>query len=239
MQSRTFTTILFDLDGTLLPLDQQAFMHQYFNLFGRYCHFLGYNVDQALKGLEAGLGAMFASDGTSTNKERFDRHFAAVSGIDSDEFNVRFAPFYDETFNQIKETSSATSLSRTIVEELGAKGYELVLATAPLFPWQATHARLKWAGLEPEMFTVITTYEHCHYTKPALEYYQNLLKEIGRQPQECLMVGNDVQEDLVVSSLGMEAYLVTDCLINRDSTPVESFAQGSLAEFYQYAKERL
>ncbi len=238
MNFSAITTILFDLDGTLLPLDQEAFMYGYFDLFARHCTLLGYDAAMASKGLLAGLEAMMGEgDGTSTNKERFDRSFSLVSGIDSESFNTRFAPFYDEVFDQLRSTSTQSEHARQVVEYLTDKGYELVLATAPLFPWQATHARLRWAGLDPALFKTITTYEHCTYTKPHLRYYEQLLNEIDRRSEACLMVGNDVDEDMVVQALGMDAYLVTDCLINRSRSAIDGLMSGSLNDFHLFCKE--
>lgn len=239
MSFDAITTILFDLDGTLLPLDQEAFMHGYIDLFGRHCAQLGYDAKAATDGLLAGLQAMLQSDGSLTNKERFDQRFSTVSRIESEQFNSRFAPFYDEIFNQLRAHATPNPQSREVVEELSSKGYDLVLATSPLFPWQATHARVAWAGLEVGMFTVITTYEHCRYAKPHLEYYRSLLATIDRTVAECLMVGNDVDEDMVVSELGMEAYLVTDCLINRGDRTIDPLRRGSFEDFHLFCKEHL
>jgi FMN phosphatase YigB (HAD superfamily) len=240
MNFSAITTILFDLDGTLLPLDLDAFMHGYFDLFGKHCASLGYDVEKAIEGLFAGMKAMlFESDGSSTNKERFDRSFSSASGIESESFNARFASFYDGAFNQLESAATRSERAIAVVKYLNDKGYELVLATAPLFPWQATHARLRWAGLDPTLFKTITTYEHCRYTKPHLSYYQNLLTEIERPVDRCLMVGNDVEEDMVVQELGMSAYLVTDCLINRKEAPIEGLQRGSLDDFHHFCKEYL
>lgn len=240
MSLDAITTILFDLDGTLLPLDHEAFAHGYFTLFREHCAHLGYDSKAASDGLMAGMMAMLNdADGSLTNKERFDRAFFRVSGIESEHFNARFTPFYSEVFDQLVTSSKQNPLSREVVEYLGGKGYDLVLATAPLFPFQATHARIGWAGLEPGMFKTITTYEHCHYTKPHLAYYRSLLASIGRSASECLMVGNDVGEDMVVSELGMETYLVTDCLINRNNWSIESLRRGSFADFHLFCKEHL
>lgn len=240
MNFSAITTILFDLDGTLLPLDHDAFIHGYFDLFGKHCASLGYEVEAAIEGMFAGMKAMiFEGEGTSTNKERFDRAFSAVSGIDSESFNARFASFYRGEFNQLERAATRSERAIEVVEYLDDKGYELVLATAPLFPWQATHERIRWAGLEPAHFKTITTYERCRYTKPHLSYYKDLLEEIGREAEECLMVGNDVDEDMVALQLGMSTYLVTDCLINGRGASIEGLRSGSFHDFQRFCKEHL
>lgn len=241
MQSHSFTTILFDLDGTLLPLDQDRFIAGYFSLFISHSQDLGYDGTRAGEALKHGIAAMMKNDGSMTNKERFDRTFSEISGIDSEEFSERFAPFYDEGshFDSLSVASSPTPLSRKLVTALVAKGYRVVLATSPLFPWQATWRRLHWAGLEAELFETISTYEEHRYIKPHLGYYRQVLQEVGVEPTSALMVGNDVDEDMVASELGMETYLVTDCLINRRNVPIEGYRRGSLQEFSAWCEEAL
>ena len=37
------------------------------------------------------------------------------------------------------------------------------------------------------------------------------------------MVGNDVKEDMVARKLGMDVFLITDCLINPNNEDIEQF----------------
>ena len=90
-----------------------------------------------------------------------------------------------------------------------------MLATNPFFPAIATHKRVRWAGLEPEEFAFITTYENSSYCKPNLEYFRQLLDALGLQPEECVMVGNDALEDTAAAQLGIPVFLLTDCLLNK------------------------
>lgn len=45
------------------------------------------------------------------------------------------------------------------------------------------------------------------------------------------MVGNDVQEDGVAATLGMDLFIVTDHLIDREQTQLPPDRSGSLAQF--------
>lgn len=118
-------------------------------------------------------------------------------------------------FNRPAATGFNPAARQTVDWQRDA-GYELVLATNPIFPrWRPT-AACAGPGFQPEDFSLITTYENSTSCKPNLAYYQEILQKIGRAPSECLMVGNDVTEDLCVRELGMEAFLLTDCLINRE-----------------------
>ena len=224
-------TILFDLDGTLLPLNQDQFAHGYFTLFAKQSMLLGYDVKMMSTALQAGFEAMLVNDGTMTNKERFDSVFSATTGYDAQEMNQRFLPFYEGMFETLIEYATPTPLARKIVDTLTSKGLRLVLATNPLFPRAGTLARMRWANLRQEEFALVTTYEDFSYAKPNLGYYQEIIDTLDLEPSRCLMVGNDVVEDMVTLEMGMKTYLVTDCLINPNNTPISSFRNGTLEMF--------
>ena len=109
----------------------------------------------------------------------------------------------------------------------------MVAATNPLFPKVATMNRLRWAGFDPEDFALFTTYEHYHYCKPNPAYYTEVLASLGKQPQNCIMAGNDNLEDMAAQQLGIKGYLITDCLINRANAPLASFWHGTWDEMVQ------
>ncbi len=113
----------------------------------------------------------------------------------------------------------------------------MVLATNPIFPAVATQNRIRWAGLQPESFRLYTTYENSHYCKPNLKYYEEILQNIGFQPEECLMIGNDVTEDMVTAKLGMRVFLLTDCLINQSGADLSPYPQGGFQELQAYLRE--
>nr|WP_319473240.1 HAD family hydrolase [uncultured Sphaerochaeta sp.] len=237
MTIQPINTILFDLDGTLLPLDQDQFIQDYFSRFVIKGQELGYSSELLLAALQRGITAMVLNDGSLTNKEWFDRVFEEVSGIAAAEFNERFAPFYEHEFDLLRKHASPSSLAREIVQEVKRKGYTVVLATNPLFPWQGTNARLGWANLDSSQFSLVTTYEDFHYAKPNLGYYRQILQTLGKEASSCLMVGNDVEEDMVARELGMEAYLVTDYLINNKNKDIASYRTGSLEDLATFFKE--
>lgn len=51
---------------------------------------------------------------------------------------------------------------------------------------------------------------------------------------DCLMVGNDVSEDMIAAELGMKVFLVTDCLINKSNVDISKYPNGSFAELREY-----
>ena len=127
-----------------------------------------------------------------------------------------------------------TTAAREVIDIVKRKGKIPVLATNPLFPSVATENRIRWAGLVPEDFAVYTTYENSHYCKPNPKYYLELLDKVGVKPQECLMVGNDVSEDMVAETLGMKVFLLTDCLINKGEKDISEYSRGGFEELKKY-----
>lgn len=48
------------------------------------------------------------------------------------------------------------------------------------------------------------------------------------------MVGNDVNEDMVASSLGCKVFLLTDCLINAKGEDIEQYPHGDFEALSSY-----
>ena len=89
-----------------------------------------------------------------------------------------------------------------------------ILATNPLFPAVATESRIRWAGLVPEDFLLYTTYENSRHCKPNPDYYWDIMNNLGAKPEECIMVGNDFDEDIFNHSVyGIHIKLQNICLI--------------------------
>ena len=124
------------------------------------------------------------------------------------------------------------------IESIKKTGLRVALATNPIFPAIATRKRIRWAGLRPEDFEWITTYENARYCKPNPLYYQEILNRLGAAPQDCLMVGNDVGDDMAAETLGMKVFLLTDCLINKTEKDISSYNNGSFPELLRFV-ERL
>lgn len=232
--------VLFDLDGTLLPMDQDEFVKAYFGLLAKRLAPLGYEADKLIKVLWTGVGAMVKNDGSCTNEEAFWKVFEASYGEESIKDKPFIDEFYKSEFNKVQAVCGFSKAAREIVELVKEKGKMPVLATNPLFPHTATENRMRWAGLEPEMFETYTTYENCHYCKPNPKYYEELLQKLDLKPEECIMVGNDFDEDIVpTEKLGMQGFLLTDCLINKKEQDIHKYPQGDFAALKKYLQNIL
>ena len=121
------------------------------------------------------------------------------------------------------------------MRSLKQKGIRVILATNPLFPRIATQKRIRWAGLEPEDFEFYTTFEDIGYCKPNPDYYREVLRRADLDAADCLMVGNDVAEDMMAGAkAGLRGFLLTDCLINTPGADVDAYPHGSFEELGAY-----
>lgn len=223
----TFDYIFFDLDGTLLPMDQEVFVQSYFHKLAQMGVARGYDPDALVRAVLAGTDAMIRNDGSATNETVFWRCFAEKFGVLTQAEQLAFDEFYRGAFQTIAADCGKNPEAAGAVRQLLEAGYRLVLATNPIFPAIATESRIRWAGLEPEQFVLRTTYENSCFCKPNPAYYQALLAQLGCRPERCLMVGNDVEEDMVASTVGMQVFLLTDCLINRQKADISQLPQGN------------
>lgn len=228
-------TVIFDLDGTLLPMpDQEQFVMTYFKAMAMKLKPYGYVEEDLINGIIAGTKAMLDNDGAISNLERFWTTFKGIFGEDVIKLEPVMMDFYNNEFIGAKKTTSLEPMAKDVVQKLKAKGYQLVLGTNPLFPSVATYNRILWAGLSPDDFTHITTYEDYSYCKPNLEYYKEILRTIGKVAEECIMVGNDVGEDMVARHLGMDTFLLKNCLINRNDEDISEYKQGDFKDLLDF-----
>ncbi|MGN1002492.1 MAG: HAD family hydrolase [Oscillospiraceae bacterium] len=231
--------VMFDLDGTLLPMDQDKFVNAYFGLLAAKVAPLGYDDPKKLiDAIWAGTAAMVKNDGGCTNEDAFWNCFTGVYGEKALGDKPVFEEYYRVDFQKAQSSCGFTPESKKLVDKLKENGYRVILATNPIFPAVATESRIRWAGLEPDDFELYTTYENSRRCKPNPGYYRDILDAIGCDAADCVMVGNDVDEDMVARTLGMEVFLLTDCLINRHGKDINAYPHGGFEELNRFLFER-
>ena len=169
--------VLFDLDGTLLPMDQGVFMKDYFGRLIRRLAPLGYTPELFLASMKAGIAAMTANDGSRTNEEVYWAAYTATSGRDLCAEAPVLDAFYENEFDEVAASCGFNPEAAAIVRDLKAKGIRVILATNPLFPRIATDKRIRWAGLTPEDFEFFTTFEDIGFCKPNPAYYTEVFRD--------------------------------------------------------------
>lgn len=229
--------VLFDLDGTLLPMDQDVFAKYYFGMLAARLAPLGYEKESLIKSIWEETAAMVKNRGGRTNEEAFWERFTQIYGEQAREHLPEFEAFYKEDFCKVHASCGYDPSAAKAVKEIKNMGLRVALATNPIFPAIATEKRICWAGLKPEDFELYTTYENSCHCKPNLEYYSDITEKLGVRPEECLMVGNDVGEDMIAERLGMKVYLIPKCIINKESKDISGYPQGDFDSLVEYIKE--
>lgn len=202
--------VFFDLDGTLLPMDNDEFVDAYFAELKKSGVLEILDKDKGMEYFFSSVKYMVGEHGYSSNEEAFCTKLEQLSGAKREIFLPLFEAFYKKHFSTVKKVVKSKPVIHNVLRLLKQKNYTLILATSPVFPQLATDMRIAWAGLDKDDFRYITYYNNCRFTKPNLKYYEELLKQTGFKAHECYMVGNSVTEDLCASELGFEVFLVTD-----------------------------
>ncbi|MBR5439084.1 MAG: HAD family hydrolase [Clostridia bacterium] len=225
--------VLIDLDGTLLPMDFDVFLKGYMQSVSNTAGDVCLTKEAFTKGLWAGIVKMMQNDGSSTNEDAFWAAFSFVTGVSKQIADPILNEYYNSKFGEVKEYCGFDKNAKILVEKLKNCGYSLILATNPVFPKIGTFNRLKWAGVDFDSFTYVSTYENSSYCKPNLKYYEEILAKFNLNASECLMIGNDVLDDMVALNLGMQTFLLTDCLINKNNEDLSKYEKGSFEDLFK------
>lgn len=205
--------VLFDLDGTLLDIELDAFLRDYFGLLGPVVAELvgdGLTPKQALGAVIEGTNAMSAVHPDATNRAVFETVFRAQTGFDLGDAPAaeRLEVFYREEFPSLKAGHGPATGGTQVVALSRGLGLKTALATNPIFPLAAIQERARWATLELGLFDVVTSYENMTACKPLPGYYLQVAESLGVSPTECLMVGDDPDLDLPAAEVGMKTFYV-------------------------------
>lgn len=228
--------IFFDMDGTLLPMDSGVFARTYFKVLTKKMLPYGYEPEDLIAGINAGITATQTNDGTRTNEELFWEHFVKTTGERVLTDRAAFDEFYALDFQRISSTCGYDPAAKNTIALCKELGYPVVIATEPIFPLCAMESRLRWAGVDPASLELITSYETSHYCKPDLGYYREITDKLGVAPEECVMIGNDVGEDMPAEKLGMRVFLLTDCLINKENADINQWEHGGYGRLQSWIR---
>lgn len=225
-------SILFDLDDTLLDNAMETFLPKYLEaLTARVAHLVPPHrfVEQLMSSTKVMAGN---TDPTRTNRQVFMEDFFPKVGHPPEVLMPIFEDFYNNDFGRLRIYARTKPEARMIIKEVFAQDYIVVIATSPVFPLTAIEQRLEWAGVRDFDYALITSYENMHACKPHLAYYREILDKIGCCAEECLMVGNDLEDDIVPAvKLGIKSFWVVDAKPVATELTSQADLQGTLADF--------
>lgn len=205
--------VLFDLDGTLLDIDLNAFLRDYFAALGPVvAEVIGTDADAsaALQAIMESTDAMMLAHPEQTNQTVFNATFRRLTGtdLDLDEFALPFEHFYAEVFPTLKGAIVPRPGAREAVEAALSAGLRVAIATNPIFPLSAIRERMRWACVNDLPVDAITSYEVMHATKPSPGYFAQTAEMLGVDPIDCLMIGDDRTLDMGAADVGMRTFYV-------------------------------
>jgi FMN phosphatase YigB (HAD superfamily) len=185
----------------------------------------------------ASVAQMARNDGDCLNETVFWRTMNSRCKRDMRVFSDNFDSFYRGEFSVCRAATKVQPLAKVVVDYIKKRGGRIIVATNPIFPKSATYTRINWAGLNPNDFSYITTYDNSSACKPNLNYFEEICSVCGIHPEESLMIGNDVDEDMISSRLGFDTFLVTDCLINRSDKSLSLFRHGDFEDLFDFIQD--
>jgi HAD superfamily hydrolase (TIGR01549 family) len=205
-------TVLLDLDDTLLLSDMDKFLPAYLHALGKFLS--DFPPEETIRQVLVATRHMAMNrDPSKTLEEVFDASFYPGMGIDKNDIWNKIVDFYATVFPTLKTITQPKPGAVDLIDYLFQQGYRVIIATNPLFPQAATHHRLSWAGMPVDKypFTIVSTYEHFHFSKPDPAYYTELLAQVGWPADPVAMVGDDLEMDIMPAAmLGIPAYWITE-----------------------------
>lgn len=218
--------VLFDLDGTLLDLDLRRFLEEYFDALSRVvARVIDHDrVDEAMQSINDATGAMMLPHPGTTNRDVFNAHYLEASGVDLNRHSEVFDAFYENDFPLLRGGARPAAGGLEALSAARSNGLRVAIATNPIFPRRAIEHRMSWAGIGPDSYDVVTSYESMTACKPLPGYFRETAAMLGVDPTDCLMVGDDPILDMGASDVGMATYYVGP------GTPAHATYQGSLTD---------
>ena len=227
--------VCFDLDGTLLPMDLGVFCRCYFGMLGQKLAPYGYDPAKVAAAVVQSSKQMYKNDGSRKNEDVFWESFCESLGEGIRAYTPVLDEFYENDFDRVREVCGFDEEAAKTLSACREKGLAVAIATNPLFPEIATRKRLLWAGIDPQSVAFYTTFEDSSFCKPKKEYYLEVASRLGVDPAECLMVGNDMVEDMAARHAGMKVFLLlNEGLINPNGEDVNAYPHGGFAELLSY-----
>ena len=200
-------------------MDLEVYTKTYLHLLGSSCPNPCPGCDQRRLARRHG---MMGNDGSRPNETRFWDAFSQAMGQDMRATAGDFDTFYRTTFHEVRAVAGENPAARELVTLAKQRAERVILATNPLYPLSAVESRLSWIGLTPQDFDYVTTYAECTFCKPNPRYFTEVLQRFGLKGEECLVVGNDLQEDgAAARGAGIPVHIVTDCLIPHTRSRVQ------------------
>ncbi|AMW33063.1 haloacid dehalogenase superfamily, subfamily IA, variant 3 with third motif having DD or ED/haloacid dehalogenase superfamily, subfamily IA, variant 1 with third motif having Dx(3-4)D or Dx(3-4)E [Fervidobacterium changbaicum] len=190
--------IFLDYDGTIIENAEGEFLKEYFSLlskksgieFNQLFQLVMSSVEESIRNMQP-------------NESLFEKFSKAISSKSEKPKEYWQNLFYDFYENEFDELSKIVKPNIELIELIKKTNKKVIFASNPLFPKIATHKRIQFAGLEPDMFFYIAHMENSTYAKPNPLFFQEILNKLNISPNECVMIG-DSEFDMSSEKAGIK-----------------------------------
>lgn len=203
--------VLLDLDDTLLSNNDAVFIPAYMQKIEQFL--LARTGVRGMGRVVVGtLKAMLESASYEmTNTAVALAEIQKGVPLPQEALNALFEEFYQTDYPALAPLTQPLPHAAALIEWLKTQDMAVVIATNPVYPTTAVTQRLEWGGISAESmgYDFISTGDNMHFTKPQPEYYAELIARVGVEPDEALMVGNSLENDILpAQQLGLHTYHV-------------------------------
>jgi len=197
--------LLFDLDGTLLDIDGEQFLDDYVAALAPYFQRWA-DVDVFTRSVMAASVPIFGLHPHETNGEVFRNHLSRHLGMAPSVVDETMGRFHREAMDAMPIRRGPIADARPCVEAALRGGFQVAVATTPIYQPAVVALRLRWAGLEDIPWSLVTHSENMHTCKPDVDYFAEAASLLGIPPTQCLMIGDDRLQDMPAAKCGMHVY---------------------------------
>ncbi len=227
--------LLLDLDDTLLNSNIEALIPVYFQKLTAH---LSDSLPQErlLMELVRGTRTMYASaDPLKTLEEVFSDAFYPPLGATREALAAQIDDFYERIFPELQPLTSPRADAQEFVAWAFAQGFDVSVATDPLFPRKAILHRLRWADLAPERtpFSLVSDFETFHFAKVSQSYYPEFLLRLGWAAEPVVMIGDSLERDIFPArQAGLPAFWLR--AEGQSAPEAEGIPQGTFADLRRW-----
>ncbi len=222
--------VLLDLDNTLLKNPDENFARAYLGLADQFFE-ERWNLSEFSHLLLQGIQSVVTShDPTRTNANVLLDLISNATGQSEPEIRATFSDFYNTAYPTLSKCTEISPFAPHLVAALRESNYAIIIATNPIYPPEAVRQRLAWAGLPDSLdnYALVTHADNMHFAKPDPAYYIEAVARVGVEPDEAIMVGDNLQNDMI------PARLAGLCTFHIRETADETGMAGNLESFYQH-----
>lgn len=200
-------TLLVDLDGTLVRMERRGLECRF--MAKAILRFAGVIAPWSFRRVFwESIETMQRNRSERTNYEVLISELARRAECSELEIARRSHLVLSKDFPTLSDRFSPIPGAREFLDLALEKGLKLVLATNPVWPYDAVRRRMEWGGVADLPWEFISHSQTMTRCKPGVDYYRELLDRIERRPEQCLMIGNDARKDLPAREIGIETYIL-------------------------------